>query len=115
LQNIFVKKEYFVANPLLFEIKKLPEKTDSLISFKIITTAYNMNMCSRFFYFHILSIAKIWLNILMDDHHLSNITKMEKKKKNCINFSQCNLMGFLFMMSSYIFILIPRGGRLYVV
>jgi len=50
----------------------------------------------------------------MHDHHMSNITKMEKKQ-NCINFSQCNLMGFLFMMSSYIFTLIPRGGRLYVV
>jgi hypothetical protein len=36
----------------------------------------------RIFYFHIFNIAKIWLNTLMDDPHLSNITKLLLKKKH---------------------------------
>jgi hypothetical protein len=35
---------------------------------------------SDFFYFHILNITKIWLNILVNYPHLSNITKLKKKK-----------------------------------
>jgi hypothetical protein len=45
-------------------------------------------------YFHILNIAIFMLNILIDDHHLSNITKLGKKKNigwtygTCVNIKQ---------------------------
>ncbi len=54
--------------------KKLPN---------IITIAYNMKMCLRFKTFFLRSYfeyRQLCLNVLMDDCHLSNITKLTKKK-----------------------------------
>jgi hypothetical protein len=39
-------------------------------------------MIIDFFETFIFSYRQIWLNGLMDDRHLSNITKLEKKEKN---------------------------------
>jgi len=44
---------------------------------KITTTAYNMKGCLRFFLFSYFEYCQIWLNIHMDDCHLSNITKLK--------------------------------------
>jgi hypothetical protein len=50
-------------------------------STKIIQTsiAYYMKRCLRLLYFHILNrYCQLWLNIFMDDCHLSNVTKLKK-------------------------------------
>ncbi len=69
----FLKKIYSITNSLSFEKKKKGQKKIkiSLKWPKIVTTTYNLKGCLRFFYFHILNVAKIWLNILMDGHHLT--------------------------------------------
>jgi hypothetical protein len=49
---------------------------------KIGTTPYNMKGCLRIFVPFTFHYRQIWLNILMDDCHLSNNTKLEKYLKN---------------------------------
>jgi len=69
--RIFLKKEYSVANSKSLFFNHFA-KTKSP---KISTIAYNMKGCLRFSISYHKS-RHIWLNILMIDCHLSNITKL---------------------------------------
>jgi hypothetical protein len=73
-------KEYFVTNSF-FEFffgvnnRILKKKSSQL------PTRY-MKRCKRFSIFIFFYVTKISLNILMHDHHLSNITKLKNKMKS---------------------------------
>jgi hypothetical protein len=69
-------KENAVTNSLIF-VLKTPKKNKIA---KNRHNCYNIKGCLRLFYFNIFEYCQIWLNVLMDDRHLSNITKLKKKK-----------------------------------
>jgi hypothetical protein len=70
LWKMFWRKEYFCFKIHCFLKKKKSPK------FSINWLLHTWKGAWDFFYFHILNIAKIWLNIFfMNDCHLSNITK----------------------------------------
>jgi hypothetical protein len=56
---------------------QIPYFREKKNSSKFIPIAYKYERVLKIFYFHILSNCQIWLNILMDDHHLSNITELK--------------------------------------
>jgi hypothetical protein len=65
-----MKKEYFVTNSPFYE-----KKTSFEELLKIVTIAYKMKgQLIVYFKYH-----QSWLNRIMDDHHLSKITKLKKK------------------------------------
>jgi hypothetical protein len=74
-QNV-MEKENVVTNSLIF-VQKTP-KINKIAQNR--HNCYNMKGCLRLFYFKKFEYCQIWLNILMDDCHLSNITKLKKKK-----------------------------------
>jgi hypothetical protein len=53
----------------------------------------------KIIYFHTLNIAQMWLNIFMNDHHLSNITKL--KKKHQVTFPLKTLAIFLIRKGNF--------------
>jgi len=73
-----LKYEYSAANSLFLK-KKMVRKR--FFNFKIIKNCDNCEqyIVLKIFYFHILNIAEMWLNIFMNDHHLSSIAKLKKK------------------------------------
>jgi hypothetical protein len=64
--NIIIEPFIFLINYTIINL--------SVISAKI---AYNRKWSLRFFDFHVLNVAKNWLNQLMDDGHLSKHHKIE--------------------------------------
>jgi hypothetical protein len=74
-QNV-MEKENAVTNSLIF-VQKL-QKMNKIAENR--HDCYYMKGCLRLFYFNIFEYRQIWLNILMDDRHLSNITKLKKEK-----------------------------------
>jgi hypothetical protein len=77
-QNV-MEKENAVTNSLIF-VQKTPEMNK--IAKKNRHNCYNIKGCLRLFFFNIFGYCQIWLNILMDDRHLSKHHKIEKKKKH---------------------------------
>jgi hypothetical protein len=73
-QNSVISGKKFLKRNAPSQIPYLWEKKNSP---KFITIAYKYERVFKIFYFHILSNCQIWLNILMDDHHLSNITELK--------------------------------------
>jgi hypothetical protein len=71
--NIWMQIPFFGGN---FCQKEKENPSKSLP--KIITTAYNIEVL-KIFLLSYFEYHKIWLSILMDNHHFSNITKLREK------------------------------------
>jgi hypothetical protein len=75
-------KKYFGKEILLLQLpfffkKKMELKISS--KFATTTTIDSMKRCLIFiFLFSYFEYIQIWLNVLMDDHHLNDITKLRK-------------------------------------
>ncbi len=61
------------------QILKTKDSESSDFYDKFQQVAKNIEGFCFLFYFHIQSVAKIWLNHLIDDHHFSQMTKLGKK------------------------------------
>ncbi len=92
-QNVMEKKNA-VTNSLIF-VQKTP-KMNKIAQNR--HNCYNMTGCLRLFYFSIFEYRQIWLNILRDDCHLSNITKLKKEKT--LEFQRFRLQTFRLMLST---------------
>jgi hypothetical protein len=82
LRKIFLKKEYSVTNSLNLGEKESKKELKNIAP-EIVTTTYNMKFqrALKIFLFSYYEYRQIWLNILMDDCHLSNCIKLKRKKK----------------------------------
>ncbi len=69
---------------------------------KTATTAHNMKRVLKIFLLSYFEYCQIWLNIHMDDCHLSNITKLKKKKKKKIAVAHDQIVSKLTLTDSTI-------------
>jgi hypothetical protein len=112
----------FVKNILLqipfFLRKKSPEKRTSKNHPKL-SQLTTWNLRTLDFLISYFEYHQIWLNILMDDHHLSNITKKNEKKKplNCgelcfTYWPKHVIIGHVVYNLSFAFLCITSDNRL---
>jgi hypothetical protein len=76
-QNV-MEKENAVTNSLIF-VQKTP-KMKKKIAEKSPQLLQHERVLKIVLLYNIFEYRQIWLNTLMDDRHLSNITKLKKKK-----------------------------------
>lgn len=74
--NIFHFEKNILQKDILFQIPCLQGKIQSK---KFAKNCIQYERVFKIFYFHSYNIAQIWLNTVINDCHLSNMTKLERK------------------------------------